>query len=186
MPYTAFDRFVAWCRFRAAWPYVRRHARVCDLGCGLGAEFLRWLGPGISLGVGLDVQVRGAEARGQRVVASDITRGLPLRSGQFDHVVMLAVLEHLAKPEGVLREAYRILAPGGSLIMTWPEAVVDPLLHVFRRLRLISPEMESDKHERWIPPEELRATLREIGFDVVAHRTFELGLNNLLVAHRAG
>lgn len=186
MPYTAFDRFVAWCRFRAARPHVRRHARVCDLGCGLGAEFLRWLGPRISLGVGLDVQVGGAEACALRVVVSDITRGLPLRSGQFDHVVMLAVLEHLAEPEGVLREAYRILAPGGSLIMTWPSAAVDPVLDVLRRLDIVSPEMDSDKHERRIPPEELRAMLREIRFEVAVHRTFECGLNNLLVAYRAG
>ncbi len=186
MAYTAFDRFVAWCRFRAARPYVRRHARVCDLGCGLRSHFLRWLGPHISLGVGLDVQVSGAEARAQRVVVSDITRGLPIRSGQFDHVVMLAVLEHLAEPEGVLREAYRILAPGGSLIMTWPNAAVDPVLHVFRRLGIVSPEMESDKHERRVPPEELRAMLREILFEVAVHRTFECRLNNLLVAYKAG
>ena len=186
MAYTAFDQFVAWCRFRAARPYVRHQARVCDLGCGLGAEFLRWLGPRISLGVGLDVQVGGAEACALRVVVSDITRGLPLRSGQFDHVVMLAVLEHLAEPKGVLREAYRILAPGGSLIMTWPSAAVDPVLDVLRRLDIVSPEMDSDKHERRIPPEELRAMLREIRFEVAVHRTFECGLNNLLVAYRAG
>jgi predicted SAM-dependent methyltransferase len=99
---------------------------------------------------------------------------------------MLAVLEHLAEPEGVLREAYRILAPGGSLIMTWPSAAVDPVLDVLRRLDIVSPEMDSDKHERRIPPEELRAMLREIRFEVAVHRTFECGLNNLLVAYRAG
>ena len=36
-------------------------------------------------------------------------------ASQFDHVVMLAVLEHLRDPEPVLREAYR--DPG-----TWRDA----------------------------------------------------------------
>jgi ubiquinone/menaquinone biosynthesis C-methylase UbiE len=183
MPYTAFDRFVAWCRFRAARFYVRRHARVCDLGCGLGSDFLRWLGPHISLGVGVDLQVSARQARGQRAIIGDIL-GLPMRSASFDHVVMLAVLEHLVEPDRVLREAYRILAPGGSLIMTWPNAAVDPVLHVLRRVGIVSAEMDSDKHEPRIPVEEIRAMLRKIGFERESHRTFELGLNNVLVAYK--
>jgi SAM-dependent methyltransferase len=186
MAYTAFDRFVAWCRFRAARRYVGRAARVCDLGCGLRSDFLRWLGPQISLGVGVDVQVSAAGSGAQHVVVGDIARGLPIGSSQFDHVVMLAVLEHLAEPEGVLREAHRILAPGGSLIMTWPNAAVDPVLHVLRGLGIVSPEMESDKHERRIPLEELQDILLRIGFERGSHRTFEFGLNNLLVARKTG
>ena len=182
MAYTAFDRFVAWCRFRAVRPYIRTQARVCDLGCGLGSEFTRWLGSHIKCGVGLDVQVSPNQAQGERAVVADITRGLPLRSGQFDHVVMLAVLEHLAEPESVLREAHRILAAGGSLIVTWPNAAVDLILHVLQRAGVVSPEMESDKHERRVPLGQLRAILWKIGFERASHRTFELGLNNLLVA----
>jgi ubiquinone/menaquinone biosynthesis C-methylase UbiE len=116
----------------------------------------------------------------------DIARGLPIGSAQFDHVVMLAVLEHLAEPEHALREAHRILAPGGSLIMTWPNAAVDPLLHLLRRLGIVSPEMESDQHEQRIPLKQLQSILAGIGFEHGSHRTFELGLNNLLVTHKAG
>jgi SAM-dependent methyltransferase len=184
MGYTTFDRFVAWCRFRVAGRYISHTARVCDLGCGLGSDFLRWLGPQIRFGVGVDVQVSAAAAGAQHVLVGDITCGLPIGSGQFDHVVMLAVLEHLAEPEDVLREAHRILAPGGSLIMTWPNAVVDPLLHVLRRLGMVSMEMESEKHERRIPLDELQKVLLRIGFEHGSHRTFECGLNNLLVAHK--
>jgi SAM-dependent methyltransferase len=186
MGYTVFDRFVAWCRFRVAGRHISRAARVCDLGCGLGSDFLRWLGPQISLGVGVDVQVSAAGSRAQRVLIGDIARGLPIGSRQFDHVVMLAVLEHLAEPEGVLREAHRILAPGGSLIVTWPNAAVDPVLHVLSRLGIVSMEMESEKHERRIPLDELQKILLRIGFERGSHRTFEFGLNNLLIAHKTG
>jgi 2-polyprenyl-3-methyl-5-hydroxy-6-metoxy-1,4-benzoquinol methylase len=107
-----------------------------------------------------------------------------LPSEQFDHVVMLAVLEHLVEPEPVLREAHRLLAPGGSLILTWPAALVDPILHALRGFHLISAEMESDEHQKRIPVSDLEQMLRRIGFQKFLHRRFEFGLNNLMVASR--
>jgi ubiquinone/menaquinone biosynthesis C-methylase UbiE len=184
MAYTGIDHFIARLRFRAAYPHIRSGSRVCDLGCGLAAAFLDYAAEKISHGVGVDDQVEnGACGRWQRVHA-DICATLPLESAQFDHVVMLAVLEHLAKPEPVLREVHRILAPTGSLILTWPSAMVDPILGVLHGLRLVSDEMESDEHQKRIPVEELQHMLRRIGFKEFIHRRFELGLNNLMVASR--
>jgi 2-polyprenyl-3-methyl-5-hydroxy-6-metoxy-1,4-benzoquinol methylase len=97
---------------------------------------------------------------------------------------MLAVLEHLVEPEPVLREAHRILAPGGSLILTWPSSMVDPILNMLHMLHLISDEMESDEHQKRIPVEALEQMLRRIGFQKFLHRRFEFGLNNLMVAAR--
>jgi ubiquinone/menaquinone biosynthesis C-methylase UbiE len=99
-------------------------------------------------------------------------------------VVMLAVLEHLTEPEKVLSEAYRVISPGGSLILTWPSAMVDPILRVLHGLHLVSDEMESDEHQKRIPVETLRQMLQRIGFQKFIHRTFEVGLNNLMVASR--
>src|SRR5882724_6606055 len=102
MAYTAFDRFVARLRFRAVRPYIHKGARVCDLGCGLDARFFQWLGSRIRLGVGIDYQW-SPSPNGVSVILADISRRLPMRGAQFDHVVMLAVLEHLAEPDDVLR-----------------------------------------------------------------------------------
>jgi ubiquinone/menaquinone biosynthesis C-methylase UbiE len=185
MSYTTFDRFIAWRRFCAARPHIREGALVCDIGCGLDARFLTWLGPRIRGGLGLDYQASN-ESSPVPVVLADITQSLPIKSGRFDHAVMLAVLEHLREPESVLREAHRVLVPGGTLIMTWPTAAVDPILHILHGIGLVSEEMESKKHEQRIPLPTLEAMLREIGFERFRHRTFELGLNNLLVAHKKG
>jgi SAM-dependent methyltransferase len=184
MSYTGLDHFIARQRFRAAYPHIRKGARVCDLGCGLDAAFLDFAAARIAEGVGVDDQVRDSGAGKWKRVRADIRKPLPLESGQFDNVVMLAVLEHLVDPEPVLREAHRILAPGGSLILTWPSAMVDPLLKVLHGLRLVSDEMESDEHQKRIPESTLLQILHRIGFTDFLHYTFQWGLNNLMVATR--
>jgi SAM-dependent methyltransferase len=147
----------------------------------LNAAFLDFAAERIAHGVGVDDQVRDGASRWQRVNA-DIRQPLPLETSQFDNVVMLAVLEHLPDPEPVLREAHRILVPGGSLILTWPSAMVDPILKVLHALRMVSDEMESDDHQKRIPVGTLQQMLHRIGFNEFIHYTFELGLNNLMVA----
>lgn len=182
MAYTAFDRFVAWCRFRAALPYVRPQTQVCDIGCGLDARFLHHARSKVTFGVGIDDQVRPCSDR--TLVRGNISQGLPFRTGSFDHATLLAVLEHLPEPKPVLAEIYRVLKPGGSVIMTWPAGVIDPLLHVLHRVGLVSHEMESEEHQARMPLTSLVSALGAIGFVDFKHRTFELGLNNLLVCYK--
>ena len=184
MPYTGIDHLIARMRFRAAYPHIRAGSRVCDLGCGLETAFLDYASKNIAVGVGVDDQVEdGIQGRWKRVRA-DLRSPLPFADGEFDHVVMLALLEHLTEPEKVLREAHRLIAPGGSLIMTWPSSIVDPILNTLHKLRLISDEMESGEHQKRIPVDALEEILRRIGFQKFLHRRFEFGLNNLMVAFR--
>ncbi len=146
--------------------------------------FLDFAEDKIARGVGIDDQVEnGTHGRWQRIHA-DLRGRLPFDDGQFDHVVMLAVFEHLVQPEFVVREAFRILVPGGSLIMTWPAAMVDPILNVLHTLHLVSDEMESDEHQKRIPVSEVQRLLERAGFQEFHHERFELGLNNLMVATR--
>ena len=184
MAYTPFDRFVAWRRFRAAAPHIRAGSAVCDLGCGAGAPFLEYVGSRLASGVGLDEHVGVSPQEKISVVPADITARLPLESAQFDHVTMLAVLEHLAHPAQVLAEAYRILRPQGTLIMTWPSPAVDPILEVLTRVRVVHHELGFDQHQPRIPVKELKKMLMEIGFTRFEVGKFELGLNNWLVAHK--
>jgi SAM-dependent methyltransferase len=171
-------------RFRAAYPHVRAGARVCDLGCGLEAGFLNYADDRISYGVGVDDQVENGMQGRWQLVHADIRSRLPLASGHFDHVTMLAVVEHLPRPEPVLQEAYRILAPRGSLILTWPSSAVDPILSVLHGVGLVSDEMESDEHQKRMPAEVLKYLLQRIGFQEFHHERFEFGLNHLMVAGR--
>jgi len=79
--------------------------------------------------------------------------------------MMLAVLEHLADPEPVLREVHRILTPGGSLILTWPSAMVDPILKVLHGFHLVSEKWKSERTSKRIPVATLQQILHRIGFN---------------------
>src|SRR5215470_10351302 len=114
MAYTKLDQFIARMRFRAAYPHLQPASGVCDLGCGLEMAFLDFAEDKIAHGVGVDDQVEsGVHGRWQRIHA-DLRARLPFEDAQFDHVMMLAVFEHLTNPEAVLREGNRILVRGGS------------------------------------------------------------------------
>ncbi len=53
-------------------------------------------------------------------IAADLNHPLPISSEVADTVVSLSVMEHLCEPQTMLNEAYRILKPGGSLVMQVP------------------------------------------------------------------
>jgi SAM-dependent methyltransferase len=98
--------------------------RLLEVGCGVGAV-LAVLGqefPGVRL-TGVDIEPKQLEfARGHlrragveaTLVEADAL-ALPFRDGSFDHVWMMWFLEHVADPPTVLREARRVLAPGGAV-----------------------------------------------------------------------
>jgi SAM-dependent methyltransferase len=179
---TGFDRWVAKLRIEEALRHVEPGSRVCDLGCGVDSLIFEHLRSG-GARAGVDYQ-RPRHRPGVHLVQADLQRGVPWRSGSFDAVTMLAVLEHLTEPEKTLAEAHRVLAPGGRLVLTWPSASVDLILAVVSRIGLVSREMECGHHQPRRPVAEWAALLERIGFRDIRHHTFELGLNHLMVAIR--
>jgi 2-polyprenyl-3-methyl-5-hydroxy-6-metoxy-1,4-benzoquinol methylase len=52
--------------------------------------------------------------------AADLNEFLPYDSASFDVIVAAEVIEHLENPRFVAREMFRLLRPGGALILTTP------------------------------------------------------------------
>lgn len=104
------------------WLAAMPSSRVLDLGCSSGSfgALARESGHEVT---GVDVNAApGVEDRLDHFVLADLDRGLPdeLAQGSFDVIVMGDVLEHVRDPQRLLSESKRLLAPGGSMLISVP------------------------------------------------------------------
>ncbi len=58
---------------------------------------------------------------------------LPFSDGHFDVVLLMTVIEFAAEPERVLAEAWRVVQPGGQLVLGYLDAL-SPWVALYRRL----------------------------------------------------
>jgi 2-polyprenyl-6-hydroxyphenyl methylase/3-demethylubiquinone-9 3-methyltransferase len=99
-------------------PATRAGAVLVDLGCGGGLLAPRVAGKGYHhVGVDLTASALGlARGHGVTVVRADVGR-VPLADGCADVVAAGEILEHVPDLPAVLREACRLLRPGGLLVV---------------------------------------------------------------------
>lgn len=110
--------------------------RILDIGCGCGAMlgYIKGLYPATeTYGIELNpIAAEFAQTFGEIICADVEKLQMPWPEEFFDYVVMGDVLEHLHKPELVLQEVYKILKPGGHIIVSMPNvkhfSVLLPLL----------------------------------------------------------
>ena len=158
---------------------------VCDLGCGPRGELLKHIQSRIEKGAGFDnlVEPFCGEKISLMPLNLDI-ESIPLKDESVDTVVSLAVLEHLENPLHLIKEAYRILKKGGSLLLTTPTPLAKPVLEFLAyRLCLIS-KREIDEHKYYFSKNELSDLLIKCGFsdNRIISRVFQLGFNNFIHA----
>lgn len=138
---------------------------VADLGCGTGAIAAELAGR-VARVIGVDASAAMLRAARRRTAdqgnvelhEADLAR-LPLEAGRCDAALMVLVLAYLDAPLPALREAARILAPGGRLVVVDAARHADAALQ--RRMGQRTPGFE---------PEELAALLAAAGLAAVGAR----------------
>jgi SAM-dependent methyltransferase len=97
--------------------------KLLDIGAGLGlflkaAEGAGWEAEGVEIS-------KPAAAYALRVAGARVHpgpfRGAAFAAGEFDAATLLDTLEHLEAPVETLREVFRILKPGGMVLVQTPD-----------------------------------------------------------------
>ena len=130
--------------------------RILDVGCGAGNMIHHLSRYGQVKGLDIDARpVKVARQRGYDVDQFDATQPLPFDSNAFDAVTALDVIEHNEDDLAILADSFRVLKPGGHMIITVPAL-----------MWLWSHNDEINAHVRRYTAAELKQKLVRTGFAV--------------------
>ena len=139
--------------------------QVLDIGCGAGNMFHHLARYGSVVGVDNNPKpLAVARNRGYTVKEGEAEE-LPFDDDGFELVALLDTVEHCDDDMPVLRECYRVCAPGGYLVVTVPAF-----------MWLWSHNDVLNDHKRRYTARELRHKLRRVGF-----RSRRMTYNNFFV-----
>lgn len=168
-----------------------RPITMVDLGCGPKLRFYHFAKNNdvqIDKYIGVDPLVEKSFVHKYKkhnaisIVNKPLVKKIAIKDNTADYVVAFAFFEHIDHPKEILAEAYRILKPGGKVILTTPSFKAKEVLEFLSyTLGLIS-RREIEEHKQYFD----EYTLRKISptkakRSQIYHQYFEMGMNNLLI-----
>jgi SAM-dependent methyltransferase len=160
--------------------YLPPKAHVLDIGCGGDGALFAILKDRIGSGVGVDTDSVPRDYDQFRFIQGRAPDDLP--DGEtFDAVTMLAFLEHIP-PDGqrhIAEGCRTLLKTNGRVICTVPSPMVDRLIQLGKRLRILD-GIHEDEHYGFEPSQTVSLFV-DRGFRLHRARRFQLGLNHLFV-----
>ncbi|MEA3336348.1 MAG: class I SAM-dependent methyltransferase [Chloroflexota bacterium] len=149
-------------RTRAILNYLDRYVgpgqdkRILDVGCGAGNMAHHLAHYGRVTGLDLNPKpLKVAQERGLEVRQGSAD-DLPFDDNSFDLITLLDTVEHVPNEHGVFSECYRVLKPGGKLLVTVPA-----LMWLWSQNDVIN------AHQRRYTQSELNKKLEHHGFKVL-------------------
>lgn len=153
--------------------------KLLDIGCGPNLLVKEYRLAG-GEGIGTDVYDWGDVD-----LLVDDTSNLPLSDNCIDTVTFVACLNHIPNRENVLKEALRVLSPGGRIIVTNLTPWISKIWHKWAF-------WDNDQHERGMVDGEvygftdrqLRRLFDEVGIQIEEYGKFSWNLNNIYLCKK--
>ena len=174
--------------------YVAREVKgyCLDVGCGRNNIFIRK----VLKNNGLGIDVFAYEGLSEKEVLKDITH-FPFPDTTFESVTFIANINHIPEYDRntELREAYRVLKPGGNIIITMGSAFVEIAVHnlvaFYDRVFQTKSDMDGERGMKeeesyYLKDQEIFHRLTKVGFKHITKKRFpsQWGLNALFDAFK--
>jgi len=172
-------------------------ATVLDIGCGIGT-YVRKLQELAGRAYGIDIdapRVRQGREAGSLAVA--VSEQLPFADGSFDAVLLNEVIEHVRDDRQTLREACRVVKPGGHVVIYAPNRLYPFETHgvylgkrfVFGNIPFVNylPDALRNRlvpHARAYTKSGMRRLIDGLPADVVANTCVFPGFDNIAARRR--
>jgi ubiquinone/menaquinone biosynthesis C-methylase UbiE len=139
-----------------------RDKKLLDAGCGTGwfSKFSAERGANVtSMDLGENLLAKVAlKCKSERIVGSILE--IPFQDNVFDYVISSEVIEHVPDPFKAMQELFRVLKPGGSMVLTTPNKVWYFAILVANTFKL----RPYQGLENWTGWYEMKRKLQRIGF----------------------
>jgi ubiquinone/menaquinone biosynthesis C-methylase UbiE len=112
------------------------------------------------------MRVAAEQRPGARQVKLDTYADLPFGDGEFDRIISLETLEHVAEPEVFLSELYRVAKPGSRLVLSCPPATSEIPYRIFTWLF----GGHGEGPHRFPPSREVKRNLAKAHWKLILHR----------------
>ena len=173
-------------------------ARILDIGCGLGVYMRKFRDFSNDVyGIDIDPKRLRDGARTTPGLMLAVGEHLPFRNNDFDVVVLNEVIEHVRDDGATLAEAFRVIRPGGHIVIYAPNRLYPFETHgiylgkrfVFGNIPFINwlPDPLRNKlvpHARAYTRRGIRRTYGNLGADVNVETYVYPGFDNIIARRK--
>ena len=156
-----------------------RKPKLLDVGCATGGFLLTASNDFDAEGVELNADMAAiARRRGLRVTTGRLEEAFS-DENRFDVITMLQVIEHVIEPVALLREAARLLRPGGIIYLNTPN-VDSASFSLFRERHM---HVSSFGHVSLLTKRSMLLICERSGLSLLAHDycgSFDISLHDLV------